>query len=71
MEWFNDQPLRPRPHIAVLFYDALGDFVIITPLLRGLKEKYPRLHARLLQWRAHARVGGGVALHRCAFLGVR
>jgi heptosyltransferase-3 len=41
MEWFNDQPLRPRPHIAVLFYDALGDFVIITPLLRGLKEKYP------------------------------
>jgi hypothetical protein len=25
MEWFNDQPLRPRPHIAVLFYDALGD----------------------------------------------
>jgi hypothetical protein len=41
MEWFNDQPLRPRPHIAVLFYDALGDFVIVTPLLRGLKEKYP------------------------------
>ncbi|MFN7017975.1 MAG: glycosyltransferase family 9 protein [Fimbriimonadales bacterium] len=41
MEWFNDQPLRPRPHIAVLFYDAIGDFVIITPLLRGLKEKYP------------------------------
>ena len=24
MEWFNDQPLRPRPHIAVLFYDALA-----------------------------------------------
>lgn len=41
MTWFNDQPLRERPHIAVLFYDALGDFVIITPLLRGLKEKYP------------------------------
>jgi heptosyltransferase-3 len=41
MEWFNNQPLRERPHIAVLFYDAIGDFVIITPLLRGLKEKYP------------------------------
>ncbi|MEN3001537.1 MAG: glycosyltransferase family 9 protein [Armatimonadota bacterium] len=41
MEWFNNQPLRERPHIAVLFYDAIGDFVIVTPLLRGLKEKYP------------------------------
>lgn len=41
MEAFNDQSLRPSPHIAVLFYDALGDFVIITPLLRGLREKYP------------------------------
>ncbi len=41
MRWFNNEPLRERPHIAVLFYDALGDFVIVTPLLRGLKEKYP------------------------------
>lgn len=41
MTWFENQPLREKPHIAVLFYDALGDFVIITPLLRGLKEKYP------------------------------
>lgn len=41
MTWFDNQPLREKPHIAVLFYDALGDFVIITPLLRGLKEKYP------------------------------
>ncbi len=41
MTWFDNQPLSERPHIAVLFYDALGDFVIITPLLRGLKEKYP------------------------------
>lgn len=41
MTWFNNQPLRERPHIAVLFYDALGDFVVVTPLLRGLKEKYP------------------------------
>lgn len=41
MEWFNNQLLRPQPHIAVLFYDAIGDFVVVTPLLRGLKEKYP------------------------------
>ena len=41
MEWFNDQSLCEEPHIAVLFYDAIGDFVVVTPLLRGLKEKYP------------------------------
>jgi ADP-heptose:LPS heptosyltransferase len=41
MKRFTDQPLRPRPHIAVLFYDSIGDFVVVTPLLRGLSEKYP------------------------------
>jgi heptosyltransferase-3 len=41
MERYEGQPLRPHPHIAVLFYDSIGDFVIITPLLRGLHEKYP------------------------------
>lgn len=41
LERFTDQPLREQPHIAVLFYDAIGDFVVITPLLRGLREKYP------------------------------
>jgi ADP-heptose:LPS heptosyltransferase len=41
MERFDDQPLRPRPHLAVLFQDKLGGFVVATPLLRGLKEKYP------------------------------
>lgn len=40
-ERFADQPLRPRPHLAVLFYDSIGDFVVTTPLLRGLREKYP------------------------------
>src|SRR5690606_19767638 len=40
-ERFTGQPLRPAPHIAVLFYDAIGDFVVATPLLRGLREKYP------------------------------
>ncbi|MBX6771204.1 MAG: glycosyltransferase family 9 protein [Chloroflexi bacterium] len=41
MERFADQPLRPHPHLAVLFQDKLGGFVVATPLLRGLKEKYP------------------------------
>ncbi len=41
MERFADQPLRPRPHLAVLFLDQLGNFVVATPLLRGLKEIYP------------------------------
>src|SRR5262249_51728980 len=34
-------PLRDRPHLAVLFQDKIGGFVVTTPLLRGLKEKYP------------------------------
>ncbi|MHB1130975.1 MAG: glycosyltransferase family 9 protein [Chloroflexota bacterium] len=40
-ERFSGQPLRPQPHLAVLFYDALGDFVVAAPLLRGLRAKYP------------------------------
>ncbi len=38
---YSGEDLGKRPHIAVLFYDAIGDFVVITPLLRGLHEKYP------------------------------
>jgi ADP-heptose:LPS heptosyltransferase len=41
VERFDDQPLRARPHLAVLFADKLGGFVVATSLLRGLKEKYP------------------------------
>src|SRR4051794_1654406 len=41
MERFTGQPLRPHPHVAVVFYDSIGDFVATTPLLRGLAEKYP------------------------------
>lgn len=41
MERFEDQALRPNPHLAVLFADKLGGFVVATALLRGLKEKYP------------------------------
>src|SRR5439155_22720700 len=41
MERFTDQPLGPRPHIGVFGSDKVGNFVLTTPLLRGLKEKYP------------------------------
>jgi heptosyltransferase-3 len=41
MQRFDDQPLRQQPHLAVLFQDKLGGFVVATTLLRGLKEKYP------------------------------
>jgi ADP-heptose:LPS heptosyltransferase len=40
MERFTDQALRPCPHLGVVFYDSIGDFVVATPLLRGLAEKY-------------------------------
>ena len=42
MERFHDQPLRDHPHLAVLFADKLGGFVVATTLLRGLHEKYPQ-----------------------------
>ena len=41
MELFCDQPLRKQPHIAVFSSSKVGNFVVITPLLRGLKAKYP------------------------------
>ena len=41
MQRFAGQALRARPHLAVLFQDKIGGFVVATPLLRGLKEKYP------------------------------
>lgn len=41
MQRFTDQPLGPSPHIAVFGSDKVGNFVVTTPLLRGLKEKYP------------------------------
>src|SRR5262245_446644 len=41
MERFTNQPLGPRPHIAIFGSDKVGNFVLPTPLLRGLQEKYP------------------------------
>ncbi|HEX5690161.1 MAG TPA: glycosyltransferase family 9 protein [Roseiflexaceae bacterium] len=41
MQRFTDQPLGSHPHLAVFGSDKVGNFVVTTPLLRGLKEKYP------------------------------
>jgi len=41
VERFDDQPLGDRPHIAVFSSDKVGNFVVTTPLLRGLRAKYP------------------------------
>jgi heptosyltransferase III len=41
LERFTGQALGDRPHIGVLFADKLGGFVVATPLLRGLRERYP------------------------------
>jgi heptosyltransferase III len=41
MQRFTNQPLGAQPHIAVFGSDKVGNFVLTTPLLRGLKEKYP------------------------------
>ncbi len=42
MERYKGQDLGPAPHIAMLFSDKLGGFVVLTPLMRGLKERFPR-----------------------------
>lgn len=41
MKIFANQFLGLKPHIAVFSSNKIGNFVITTPLLRGLKEKYP------------------------------
>jgi ADP-heptose:LPS heptosyltransferase len=41
MQVFVNQPLRSNPHLAVFGSNKVGNFVVIMPLLRGLKEKYP------------------------------
>ena len=38
---YEGQELGPAPRIAVLGSSKLGNFIITTPLLRGLKERFP------------------------------
>jgi len=42
---YAGEDLGPSPRIAVLGSAKLGNFIVTTPLLRGLKERYP--NARL------------------------
>jgi heptosyltransferase III len=41
MKIFSNQALGLNPHIAVFSSNKVGNFVVTTPLLRGIKEKYP------------------------------
>jgi ADP-heptose:LPS heptosyltransferase len=42
MQRFADQPLGDRPAVVVLGAAKLGNYVVLQPLLRGLRRKYPR-----------------------------
>ena len=41
MRRFRDEDLGPRPRIVVLGAAKLGNYVVLQPLLRGLRRKYP------------------------------
>ncbi|WP_216905107.1 glycosyltransferase family 9 protein [Synechococcus sp. CCY 0621] len=41
MRRFQDQDLGPRPRIVVLGAPKLGNYAVLQPLLRGLRQKYP------------------------------
>ena len=41
---FSGERLRSSPHIAVIFCDSIGDFVVTLPLLQAMKESYPESH---------------------------
>lgn len=45
MQRFADQPLGDRPALVVLGAAKLGNYVVLQPLLQGLRRKYP--HADL------------------------
>lgn len=40
---YDGAPLGTCPHVAVIFRDQIGDFVVATPLMRGLRVRYPGL----------------------------
>lgn len=41
---YEGQDLGSSPRIAVLGSSKLGNFIVTTPLLRGLKERWPEAH---------------------------
>lgn len=40
MTRFAGQPLPPKPRIALISNDAIGNFVVVTPLLQMLRERH-------------------------------
>jgi heptosyltransferase III len=40
---YSGEHLGARPHVAVIFRDQIGDFVVTTPLMRGFRERFPDL----------------------------
>src|SRR5579871_1431904 len=40
---YRGEHLGPHPHVAVVFRNQIGGFVVATPLLRGLRERFPDL----------------------------
>lgn len=41
LERYSGQPLGPAPHIVVLGSCKVGNFVVSTPVLRGLRSRFP------------------------------
>lgn len=41
MRRYEGEDLGRRPHVAVVGSDKLGNFIVTTPLLRGLDERFP------------------------------
>lgn len=41
LQRFADQPLGDRPTVVVLGAAKIGNYVVLQPLLRGLRQKYP------------------------------
>lgn len=40
---YQGQDLSPRPHVLVIYCDQAGAFLVATPLMRGLRERYPSI----------------------------
>lgn len=70
MQRYKGQPLGATCRIAVIANDALGNFVVSTPLLRMLRETYPDARLDYYSgsraqelWRENPRIDQGFALY--------
>lgn len=69
MQRYTGQPLREGARVALIANDAIGNFVIATPLLQALRRDVPRLHLTFFNgertrelWEASDLVDEGVPL---------